>query len=175
MSKTKTIGANLPVPQDRDEAAATITAIGTINRDLARLEADMNDQLAEVKEAFERAAVPLRDAVDQKTSGLAIWAEANRTRLTDGDKTKTIDLGTGVLKWRLRPPSVRLTKVEQVVQRLKDLGLQRFLRERVEIDKEAMLREPDAARTVAGVSIGTAGEDFIVEPFEAALAADAQA
>lgn len=172
---TKTFGANLPVPQDRDEAAATITAIGVLNRDLARLEADMNDQLAEIKEAFEQRAAPMRAAVEEKTNALSIWAEANRSRLTDGDKSKTIDLGTGVLRWRLRPPSVRLVKVDQVVQRLKDLGLQRFLREKVEIDKDAMLREPEAARTVAGVSIGTAGEDFIVEPFEAALAAESQA
>lgn len=44
-----------------------------------------------------------------------------------------------------------------------------FLREKAEIDKEAMLREPDRARGIVGVTIGTAGESFSVEPFEAEI------
>src|SRR3569833_1903140 len=112
MARTKTPGANLPVPQSRDEAAATITAIGDISRSLGRLEADMNDQLAEIKTTFEHLAEPLRLARQEKTEGLKMWAEANRVALTGGDKTKTVDLGTGLLRWRRRPPSVRLTKVE---------------------------------------------------------------
>lgn len=172
MARQKTYAANLPVPQSRDEAAAVVTAIGELNRTKARLEADMNDELAAIKETFEAKATPIKEALAEKTEGLKMWAEANRTALTGGDKTKTVDLGTGVLKWRLRPPSVRITGLEAVVERLKTLGLLRFLRTREEIDKEAMQREPDVARTVAGVAIGSAGEDFIVEPFESELAAE---
>jgi phage host-nuclease inhibitor protein Gam len=42
-----------------------------------------------------------------------------------------------------------------------------------EVNKEALLAEPEIAGTVAGVSIGSPGEDFIVEPFEAELAQSA--
>jgi len=170
MTRSKTHGANLPVPQSRDEAAATVTAIGNLNRELARLETGMNDALAQVKTRFEAMAEPHRTAVTEKTERLKIWAEANRQALTGGDKTKTVDLGTGLLKWRLRPPAVRLSKVDDVIERLKTLGLARFLRTKEEVNKEAMQAEPEVARTVAGVSIGSAGEDFIVEPFEARLA-----
>jgi phage host-nuclease inhibitor protein Gam len=173
MARTKTLGANLPVPQSRDEAAATITAIGDIGRSLGRLEADMNDQLAEIKTTFEHLAEPLRLARQEKTEGLKMWAEANRVSLTGGDKTKTVDLGTGLLRWRRRPPSVRLTKVEDIIERLKVLGLRRFLRIKEEVDREAMQREPEVAQTIAGVSIGSAGEDFVVEPYEAELAEQA--
>lgn len=169
MPRTKTAGANRPVPQDRDEAAATVTAIGMLQRQKARLEADMNDNLAQTKEHFEAKVAPISEAIAEKTEGLAVWAEANRARLTGGDKTKTVDLGTGLLRWRQRPPSVRLSKVEDIIERLKALGLGRFLRTKTEVDKEAMLKEPELARTVTGVGIGSAGEDFIVEPFEAAL------
>jgi phage host-nuclease inhibitor protein Gam len=169
---TRTAAANLPVPQSRDEAAAMVTAIGDLNRTLARLAADMNDELAASKTHFESLAEPHRSALVEKTEGLKIWAEANRQLLTDGDKSKTVDLGTGLLKWRLRPPSVRLGKIDDVIARLKALGLTRFLRTKDEINKEAMQAEPEIARTVAGVAIGSAGEDFIVEPFEAPLAAE---
>lgn len=171
--KAKAIGANLPVPQNRDEAAETIRAIGDLGRTVARLEADMNDELAAVKERFEARAAPHREAIGEKTEGLKIWAEANRQALTGGDKTKSADLGTGILKWRQRPPSVRLSKVDQVIERIKALGLTRFLRTKEEIDKEAMLKEPEAARMIGGVSIGSAGEDFVVEPFEAELSGGA--
>ncbi|MCW5720408.1 MAG: hypothetical protein KIS86_04620 [Devosia sp.] len=52
MAKAKTLGTNLPVPQDRDEAAATITTIGELQRELTRIEADMNDRLAAIKETW---------------------------------------------------------------------------------------------------------------------------
>ncbi|MCF1744648.1 host-nuclease inhibitor Gam family protein [Paradevosia shaoguanensis] len=172
MAKAKTKGANLPVPQNREEAVSTVTDIGALNRDLARLEADMNDQLAAIKTEFEAKALPLKEAVEAKTEGLKIWAEANRTSLTGGGKTKTVDLGTGLLRWRIRPTAVRLTGVEDVIERLKSLGFQRFLRTKEEVNKEAMLNEPDVARQVAGVRIGSAGEDFIVEPFETELSVE---
>lgn len=174
MARNKTAGANLPVPQNRDDAAAAVTTIGDVGRQLKRLEADMNDELAKTKEAYEYLATPLRASIEEKTEGLKIWAEANRTALTGGDKTKTVDIGTGVLRWRLRPPSVRLLKIESILTSLRGLGLQRFVRTKEEVDKEAMLREPEVARMVPGVTIGSEGEDFIVEPFETALS-EAQA
>jgi len=168
-SKTKTPGANLPVPQSREEAVSTLTEIGTLYREFVRLEVAMNDELSAIKEAHERIAVPLQQQIGEKTEGLKIWAEANRAALTGGKDVKTVDMGTGKLMWRKRPPAVRLKKVEEILDRLKKLGLHRFIRTKEEVDKEAMQREPDVAREVPGVSIGSAGEEFIVEPYEAAL------
>lgn len=169
-SKAKTRGANLPVPQSRDEAASMIAAVGDLSRALARIGADMNDELAAVKERYEAAAEPMRRALGDKIEGLRIWAEANRQALSGGRDIKTFDLGTGLIKWRDRPPAVSITKVKEVIARLKALGLHRFLRTKEEVNKEAMLAEPEVARQVAGVSIGSAGEDFVVEPYEAELA-----
>lgn len=167
--KTKVIGANLPVPQSRDEAAEAIVAVGIAQREIARIEADMNDQLAVLKERAEQAAQPLRELVKGRTEGLKVWAEANRDALTGGGKVKFADLGTGKVSWRLRPASVRLSKVEQVIEAIKKLGFTQFIRAKEEVNKEAMLADADRARLIAGVAIGTAGEDFIVEPFEASI------
>jgi len=168
--KTKTLGINLPVPQSRDEAATAIREIGELNRDLARLEAAMNDKMAAIKETFEERADPIREAVTAKTEGLKAWAEANRVALTDGGKTKTADLGTGKISWRLRPAKVRLVKVEAVIETIKRLGLTHFLRTTEEVNKEALLADRTNAKLVTGVSIGSDGEDFLVEPFEVELA-----
>jgi len=169
--KTKTLGLNLPVPQNRDDAAETLRLIGETNRQIARIEADMNDEIALLKEAAERKAVPLKEQVVAWTEGLKVWAEANRDALTNGGKTKTADLGTGKISWRLRPPSVRIKGAETVIETIKKLGFTKFLRTKEEINKEAMSDDPVHARMIAGVSVASAGEDFIVEPFEAELSA----
>lgn len=173
--KSKTTGVNLPVPQTRDDAAAMLRMIGEDNRQVARIEADMNDAITKLKESAEKEAQPLREQVSARTEGLKVWAEANRDALTNGGKVKTADLGTGKVSWRLRPPSVRITGMERVIEAIKKLGFPSFLRVREEVNKEALLADPDRARMIAGVSIGSEGEDFIVEPFEAEISAGAMA
>lgn len=171
--KTKTLGANLPVPQNRDDAAETLRMIGETNRHVARLEADMNDRIATIKDEAEKLAAPLREQVVARTEGLKAWCEANRDALTNGGKTKTADLGTGKISWRLRPPSVRISGTERVIEAIKKLGFTAFLRTKEEVNKDAILADADKARMIAGISIGSEGEDFIAEPFEAELSQSA--
>lgn len=172
--KSKTIGANIAVPQTKDEARSYVARIGVLNRQIARDQANLNDRIAKLKEAAEVAAAPLQEEADRLTEGLKIWGEANRRELTGGDKTKTVDLGTGEIKWRLQPPRVSIRGgVEAVIEACKRLGLQRFVRTKEEISKEAMQAEADVARTIPGVSIGSEGEAFVVEPFEVELAGGA--
>ena len=170
MAKARTRAANLPVPQDRDEAAAMLREVGDRDREITRLETAMNDELAAIKQRYEALAAPIKEARVERVEGLRIWAEANRQQLTQG-KTKTVDLGTGKVSWRMRPPSVRIARgvAESIVQTLRTLGLERFVRTKEEVNREAMQAEPEVARQVQGITIGSAGEDFVVEPFEAEL------
>ncbi len=169
-TKTKTRGVNLPVPQTREEAADAVRRIGELGRDLVRREADMNDALARIKQQCEEAAQPARDEHDALMEGLKVWAEANRAALTNDHKVKFALLGTGKILWRFRPAKVSAPKDQSVVvAALKRLGLARFVRVKEEVNREAMLAEADVARTVPGIRIGSEGEDFVVEPFEAVL------
>ena len=56
--------------------------------------------------------------------------------------------------------------MEAVVEIFQRMGLQRFLRTKTEVDKTAILAEPDAVRGIAGVSVITGLEDFVVTPLE---------
>jgi phage host-nuclease inhibitor protein Gam len=171
--KAKTFGVNVPVPQSRDEAADAVCRIGEANREIARIEADMNDKISALKSEGEKASEPHKSKVVELTEGLKTWAEAHRDELTGQGRTKTADLGTGKLMWRLRPPSVRIVGVDRVIEAIKAMGLDGFLRVKEEVNKEALLAAPDKARMLAGVSIGSEGEDFFVEPFEASISAGA--
>lgn len=171
-TRTKTVGANIAVPQNRDEAATALARLGVVTRRMTRAQADLNDKVTKLKEAAETAAIPLQEEAASLTEGLKIWAEANRTALTGGDRTKTVNLGTGEVKWRAQPPRVTLRgSVEVIIDACRTLGLGRFVRVKAEVNRDAMLAEADVARTVPGVSIGSEGEAFVAEPFEVELAA----
>lgn len=168
-TRLKTPAAIVAVPQSRDMAAQAVAEIGTLNRELARYAADMNDELAAIKEHHEARAEPLRLKLQALTQGVQTWAEANRDTLTQNGKVKTAALTTGEIAWRMRPPSVRITGAEAVLDALRRLGLKRFIREKEEVNKDAILNEPEAVSHVPGIAISQ-GEDFVVVPFEAELA-----
>ncbi|MEC9342674.1 MAG: host-nuclease inhibitor Gam family protein, partial [Pseudomonadota bacterium] len=67
------------------------------------------------------------------------------------------------------PPRVTVRGQDAVIEALRAIGLGRFIRIKEEVNREALLAEPDVARSVAGISIGSEGEDFVVEPFEEEL------
>lgn len=171
-TRLKTAAATAYVPQSRDQAADAIRQIGEHQRELARLTADMNDELARVKERWEAQAEPHKTKVDSLTQGVQTWCEANRDQLTQGGKVKSAALTTGEIAWRLRPPSVRVTGAEAVLDALRRLKLTRFIRSKDEVNKEAILNEPEAVAIVPGISISQ-GEDFVVMPFEVELAGEA--
>lgn len=163
--------ARIVVPQSKDEAESWIQQVGEHRREVVRIETAMNDEIAAIKARYEQDAKPYREDIESLIVGLQAWAVANRDDLTGGGKRQSAELATGIISWRLLPPRVTIRKVETVIEALKKLGLTRFLRTREEINKEAMLDDQEAARLVPGVTIGSAGENFNVEPFETELEA----
>lgn len=170
MAKVKRAAEAVPIPQTRDQAEAALARLGAIQRSLAVIAAAMEERVAGEKRLGEAEAKPLVTEAEALTQGLRLWAEANRHALTDGGKSKTVRLATGEVSWRTRPPRVVIRDAAAVLEALDQLQLHRFVRTKVEVDKEAMLREPGVARQVPGVSIGSEGEDIVLSPTEMPLA-----
>lgn len=167
-SRVKQASPQLTVPQSQDEAEEYIAEIGRLQRQRQRLQADMNDQIAEIKQQFEEEGQPLGKDISQLSQGLQVWADANRQRLTNSGKVKFANLASGKINWRMRPPKVSLRGKDAIIEACKKLKLTGFLRVAEDINKEAMLADPDVAATIQGVTI-TQGEDFVVTPFETEL------
>lgn len=167
--KVKMQGANAPVPQDDSEAREALREIGDLNREALRLQAEMNDQIAALQQRYGELVAPINEAATAKIEGLRMFAEANRARLTGNGKVKFCQFSTGKISWRLRPAKVTIRGADAVIAALQAAGLQRFLREKIEINKDAMLDDPATAMAIKGVLIGSDGEDFVVEPFETEL------
>lgn len=157
------------IPKSDAEASQHIARIGEIERELARVELAMNDELSKIKERFEAAAAPLRQNAEALTDGVMSWATEHRERLTGG-KAKTCDLPAGRFGWRTNPPSVRVTGEAAVLDALHRRGLERFIRMKEQVNKDAILNEPAAVRGVPGITL-CQGENFFIEPFETELSA----
>lgn len=167
MAKTRIKAvARQPAPQTRDEAAAQVRRIGDLSREQLRTQAELNDAIAQLTERYQPRLDALTEEIKGLQAGVQTWCEANRADLTGGNKVKTASLVTGEVSWRQRPPSCRITGAESVIEALERLGLGRFVRTKKEINKDAILNDPAAVAGVAGISIQSGVEDFVITPFE---------
>ena len=153
-------------PQTKDDCAADIRKLGDLQREIARTTAAMNDEIAAVTERYQPGLEALKGQAGNLQAGIQTWCEAHRHELTEGGRVKTANLVTDEMQWRQRPPSIIIHGAEAVIATLKRLGLGRFVRTREEPNKEAMLNEPDVVRGVAGITVVTGVEDFVITPFE---------
>jgi len=162
--------AQVYVPQTRDEAAADIRKIGDLQRQFLRAQTAMNDEIAVITSASQPTLDEFKAQLTTLQEAVQGYCEANRAELTNDYKVKTANLITGEVQWRQRPPSVSVRGAESVIETLMRLGLNMFVRTKEEINKEAILNEPDAVKGVAGITVVTGVEDFVITPFEQAAA-----
>ncbi len=156
--------ALLAVPQSREEAAAGVARVGELRRFIAGKKAEADAVIQQAGEDFERATAQAAAELAETERGVQVWCEANRGTLTG--RVKFHEFGTGRVLWRSRPPRVTLRGVEAVIAACKAVGATDFVRVREEPNKEAMLADPERAGAIAGVTIASEGEDFVIEPAE---------
>lgn len=158
--------AQVYVPQSRDDAAADIRKIGDMEREKLRTVAEMNDAIASITQNYQPRLDALNEQLKTLQDGVQGYCEAHRDELTNGGRVKTANLITGDVQWRQRPPRVSVRDKDSVIEMLKRLGLTTFIRDNPEVNKDAVLNNPDAVRGVAGLTVITGVEDFIITPFE---------
>lgn len=165
---TRVATPTIAAPQTAAECDALILRLGVAQRRRQAIEVEMNEPLAKVRESYEQHARTWADEIKVLAERIQAYCEAHRAELTAEGKRKTYRFGSGEVQWRMRPPSVSVRAVEAVIDALKKLGLGRFVRVREEIDKEAVLREPEVAEQVKGLGISQR-EDFAIKPWDTEL------
>lgn len=158
--------------QTRDEAIAAIKEMGDLLREKSRLQTAMNDRIADLQKTTAEEVAPLDEKITVIESGITTWCTANRDAITDGGKVKFADMVTGKVSWRCNPPKVSVRGVDAVLALLEqNTALARFVRIKKEVNKDAVLNEPDvfAANPVPGLSIVAGKEFFVIEPYNQEL------
>lgn len=149
-----------------EQVQNAIKEIGDLSREHTRLTTEMNDKIGETSNAYAPKLEALKADIEPLQQAVQEYCEAHRNELTENGKTKTANFITGEVQWRQRPPSVSIRNKEGVLETLEKLGLDRFIRTKSDINKDAILAEPDVAKGIAGITIKQGVEDFVIKPFE---------
>lgn len=170
MSKGKRItAAAAGVPKSREEADALLAELGTLQRQLERIDLDLSEVVAAAKKSAAEKAKPLADQIRAKVAALCAYATASRDELIPAGR-KSVNLSQGTLGFRMAPPAVKVAKGQEefVITTLRRLGLEDLLRETVELDREAILRDPSRIAGLAGISVEQT-ETFYVKPLDVSV------
>ncbi len=150
--------------QSKEQASESIAIIGEAQREITMLETEISEITAKAIDERKDRINELNDLVELNKKGVQIWCEANRDELCkDG---KTANLVTGEVNWRIRPPKVQLRNVKVVLEALKEGKLKKLIRTKEEVNKDAILANPNLVKGIKGISIQTGVEDFVITPFE---------
>lgn len=164
-TKVKSSAAQIEIPQTREQCATMIKRLGDAQRQYQASLAEMNAAIADITQSYQPVLALEDSQIVALQQGIQTWCEANRVSLCPKD-SKTANLVTGEISWRIRPPSVRVIGADAVLDTLRRAGLERFVRVKSEVNKEAILNEPEAVRGIAGLTISSGVEDFVITPFE---------
>ncbi len=169
MPKEKLKTTAFEVPKNGDEVNRDIEEIGRLQRERDRIQAEMNDEMADIKAKHEEQNGPIIKKLAGLMKGVHAYCETNREGLTKEGKVKHHIFATGRVEWRITPKKVGLSKVADVLASIKSLGLaKKFIRTAEEVDKEAMLKDEEKAAGIKGVKISQK-EEFAIKPNETEL------
>ena len=149
-------------PKTLAAAEESIRKMAELQRQLQHIELTLIEEITPIRDYYEKKSKPLKEKIEDLQVGLQFWAEKNKADLING-KTRTAKLATGEVGWRMSAATVHVAATN-VIDSLKRLGLTKFIRTKEELDKNAILANPQGLESVKGLSI-VREETFWVKPF----------
>ncbi|MFH1508834.1 MAG: host-nuclease inhibitor Gam family protein [bacterium] len=156
------------IPKDMNEVTRFIAKISVAQREIDERKGQLEDQLERARTQAAAYVNFREEKIAQFFQGIFIFAHGHWEELTEDGKKKTINTPTGDFGWRTNPPSVSLKDVEVIKKYLEVNGLNKFLRPKVDVDKEAMLKDQEEAEKIPGVTFKQE-EMFFVKPAEVSV------
>lgn len=148
MARTKP--TNLYPVKDRIQANQVLAEIGQLKRQIAAINAALNDDIDRAKAEAEQKIAPLSSRMDAMENGLLAFAEYNKDELFP--KQRSLDLVYGVIGYRRSKELGTMPKItwKQVLGKLKELGLSAGIRTKEDVDKEHLRTWPEERLALVG-------------------------
>jgi len=159
---------NGPKLKTHDEVGKAILTIGNLQNEVAEREREMNERLARIKADYEERALPARQKLAELSAQVRDYCDERRESLVTQAGKKSIDFGSGEVIWKAGKPSVWVKPglaIEKLIAALKDKRLGRFIRTKHELDKQAVLKDPEAVSAVKSMVRVESKEVFAIKPF----------
>jgi len=141
---------NLYPVKDRTQANQVLAEIGQLKRQIAAINAALNDDIDRAKAEAEQKIAPLASRMDAMENGLLAFAEYNKDELFP--KQRSLDLTYGVIGYRRSKELGTMPKItwKQVLGKLKELGLSAGIRTKEDVDKEHLRTWPEERLALIG-------------------------
>jgi len=146
---------------DLKQADAALTELARLERDLAEIEAGMNEKVDQIKTAAGNRAAPLQARRKELGAALATFGELNKTELFG--RRRSLERPHGVIGFRRSTKLLTLPKLTlaMVLEKLKDYGFDDAVRVKEAVDKEAMRDWPEQKLETVGMRRVSKDEFFI--------------
>jgi phage host-nuclease inhibitor protein Gam len=143
-----------------------ITKIAHARADLAAAEAGRSAAVAVAAAKYASGIADCEQRIGELSAQVEVWATEHRRRLLAGAKGKTVDVGPHRVAWKSKPARLALSAtLDEVLQSIRAKHwASSFIRVKEELDKTALLADPDRAKRVDGVAIVDGEETFTISP-----------
>ena len=162
--------------KNQQELETAVADIGRLQSKRLRLETEAKDKIATVQEKLRDQTALLDPQIEALSQAVKKFADKHQAKLFPED-SRTAKLTTGELRRRKIKRSVRTRQSPKLIETiLVNNGLSKlvgdareklrraFLRIKLELDKEAILADPEAGTAATGVELEEARERFYICP-----------
>ena len=130
-------------------------------------ESEPDAELAATKKSYGRRVLDIDKELRGLLTLLRYWCAAHGSEICDGRKTAKFP--AGVVRWKRRPPRIKVWDETSAMRALRKEGMESFLRSCTYVFCGEILRDRDTALDLRGVEVGRVGEGFLGCPFGAPL------
>lgn len=155
-----------------------VALIASLRRERDTIAAELNERISELGVKLAEAVEPFDRKIAHLASGVKYFADQNKAKLLEGE-SKTIKLPTGQLSYRSQPVSVKTKSSTKIVDKILEendmsewwakivIKLSKvFLRVKLELDKDACLKNKSFAKEKLGIEFNETDEKFYIKPAE---------
>jgi phage host-nuclease inhibitor protein Gam len=154
------------MPQSREELVEYLKELNQAVRKKEFILTKNQKKIEEIERKKAEEVGSYDEEIEEKAEGIYLYCQLKRAELTNNYKIKTVPLPGGTVLWRLNPPSVKVKNEGLAILELETKNLLDFIRTKKEVDKEAVLKNPDKAAELKNVKVEKGDEVFVIKPAE---------
>ena len=163
MSAAKKI-KKLAIP-DRKSLEKALKKMGTLSRDLSAIRAEMDEKAAAVIRPYLKKIQRLEAQIEKLDADAVEYCKVFRADLLQGAKGKTAKLPTGSVQFKKDQDKVVFEMDEHlIITRLYDARFDDAIRTKHSVDKRYVLRHPEIAEEIDGLTIQEGEEKVVLKP-----------
>jgi len=151
------------VPESRNEVDGLIKEIGELQIEKMKINDNLKQKIAALREEVDKFLETNKKEMTLHLALLNAYFTEHQKELTENGRISVVAFPSGEMAVFLTNPALSIKGEKRVIAELKSSGRKRFIRILEEVNKDAVLLEPEAVADIKGIMI-IRKERFLVRP-----------